>query len=62
MSNKKYTTIQIPTELAHVIDELIGKHKFSYRSRAEFVVEAIRKRIEDIQNKPKKPQEAVASV
>ncbi len=53
MSDKKYTTIQIPTELAHVIDEIIGKHKFSYRSRAEFTVEAIRKRIEDILQEPK---------
>jgi metal-responsive CopG/Arc/MetJ family transcriptional regulator len=43
---KKYTNVGIPEELAKEIDALIKKLKLGFRSRAEFVVEAIRQKIE----------------
>lgn len=51
MGNSKYKTIQLPTDLVELIDEIVAKHKFAYRSRAEFVVEAIRRKIEEIPKK-----------
>jgi metal-responsive CopG/Arc/MetJ family transcriptional regulator len=44
----KYINIKVPEELADMIDEVIKKHTFGFRSRGEFVNEAIRKRLEDI--------------
>ena len=44
---KKYTNIGIPEELAKEIDSLIKKLKLGFRSRAEFVTEAIRQKIEN---------------
>ena len=44
---KKYTNIGIPEELAKEIDFLIKKLKLGFRSRAEFVTEAIRQKIEN---------------
>ncbi len=39
---KTYTNVGIPDSLATEIDETIKKSKLAYRSRAEFVIEAIR--------------------
>ena len=39
---KKYTNVAIPEELAHEVDNFVKKSKKGYRSRAEFVIEAIR--------------------
>ena len=50
----KYTNIGIPEELAREIDILIKKLKLGFRSRAEFVTEAIRQKIENNQIKQKK--------
>jgi len=44
---KKYTNVGIPEELAKEIDSLIKKLKMGFRSRAEFVTEAIRQKIEN---------------
>jgi len=43
MSNigKQYVTIKLPIEIVNEIDEMIGKHGF--RSRGEFVKEAVRR-------------------
>ena len=51
---KKYTNIGIPKELAEEIDILIKKLNQGFRSRAEFVTEAIRQKIENNRIKEKK--------
>lgn len=38
----KYVTIRIPKELTNEIDEIIMKRGYGYKSRAEFVKEALR--------------------
>jgi metal-responsive CopG/Arc/MetJ family transcriptional regulator len=43
---KIYTNVGIPSELAKAIDKIIPLIKRGYRSRAEFVIEAIRQKIE----------------
>jgi len=43
---KKYTNVGIPSELAKAIDKIIPLIKRGYRSRAEFVIEAIRQKME----------------
>ena len=44
--SKDYVTLKIPQELITAIDEIIKKHpELGYRSRAEFVKEAIRNHI-----------------
>ena len=39
---KTYTNVGIPDSLAKEIDEIVKKSRLAYRSRAEFVIEAIR--------------------
>ncbi len=43
----KYTNVAIPEELAKEIDKIIKKSKLGYTSRAQFVLEAIRTKIEN---------------
>lgn len=43
----RYVNVSIPEELAKKIDEFISKSKLGYRSRAEVVVEAVRKLMND---------------
>jgi Arc/MetJ-type ribon-helix-helix transcriptional regulator len=43
-----YVTVRIPKELAGEIDRIIESGTLGYRSRAELVNEAIRRRIEQI--------------
>ena len=46
MARKKYTNVAIPEELAAEIDTYVKKNqKLGFRSRAEFVVEAIRNKL-----------------
>ena len=42
---KQYVNVKIPIELADEIDKILGKKLLGYRSRAEFVVEAIRDKL-----------------
>jgi metal-responsive CopG/Arc/MetJ family transcriptional regulator len=63
-NNNDYVTIKIPRELADQIDQIIQSRKLGYRSRAEIVVEALRRRIEQLcvnnemnNNKAKKSRE-----
>lgn len=39
----KYVNVSIPEELSKKIDEYIKKSKLGYRSRAEVVIEALRR-------------------
>jgi len=43
----QYTTVKLPAELAKAIQELIKRKKLGYRSTSEFVVETVRKRVEE---------------
>lgn len=47
-NNADYVTIKIPKALANEIDQIIGSGTLGYRSRAELVSEAIRRRIEQL--------------
>jgi metal-responsive CopG/Arc/MetJ family transcriptional regulator len=55
-SNKKntnqenYVTLKIPRALADEIDKMIESRTLGYRSRAEMVNDAIRRRLEQIQS------------
>ena len=44
-----YTTVRLPTELMDEIDQIIRRGVRGYKSRSEFIKEAIRKRFEDLQ-------------
>lgn len=48
---KKYTNVAIPIELAEYIDNFVKKNKLGFRSRAEFVMEAIRNKLENYKSK-----------
>lgn len=46
-----YTSVQIPRKLADSIDKTIEQSGMGYRSRAEFVIDAIRRRIEEMRRR-----------
>jgi Arc/MetJ-type ribon-helix-helix transcriptional regulator len=48
MSSDEYTTVRLPKELMEEIDEIIRHGVRGYKSRAEFIKEAIRKRFEEV--------------
>lgn len=45
---RRYTNVAIPIEVADEIDRLIADPKLGYTSRAQFVLEAIRKQFYEI--------------
>ncbi len=42
---KQYVNVKIPVELADEVDKVLEKKLLGYRSRAEFVAEAIRDKL-----------------
>jgi hypothetical protein len=44
-----YTTVRLPKELMEEIDQIIKRGTRGYKSRSEFIKEAIRKRFEELQ-------------
>jgi len=44
-----WKTIQLPEDLLKVVDEIVSHPELGYTSRSEFVKEAVRLRIEEIQ-------------
>ena len=44
----KYRTIRLPKELVEEIEELIKDKTLGYTSKADFVKDAVRRRIEEI--------------
>jgi metal-responsive CopG/Arc/MetJ family transcriptional regulator len=48
--NEDYVTLKIPKALADGIDQMIESKTLGYRSRAEIVNDALRRRIEQIQS------------
>lgn len=49
-----YVTVKIPKELGNKIDKLIEILELGYRNRTEFVIDAIRRRVEKINELTKK--------
>ncbi len=52
MSTDDYTTVRLPKELMEEIDEIIKQGMRGYKSRAEFIKEAIRRRFEELESLP----------
>ena len=48
LKKTKYMPVAIPQELVEIIDSVVKSGKYGYRSRNEFVVEAIRRRLEEL--------------
>jgi metal-responsive CopG/Arc/MetJ family transcriptional regulator len=44
-----YSTVRLPKELMQEIDDLIKRRVRGYKSRSEFIKEAIRRRLEEVQ-------------
>ena len=47
-----YTTVRLPNDLMKEIDEIIELKKRGYKSRSEFIKEAIRRRPDEIERSP----------
>jgi len=47
-SKRGYAKVNIPKQLAELIDEVIKDGKYGYRSRDEFVTDAVRRRLEEL--------------
>jgi hypothetical protein len=56
MSSDEYTTVRLPKELMEEIDEIIRHGVRGYKSRAEFIKEAIRKRFEELKTLTPMPE------
>ena len=48
MGAKTFTTVGIPDELIKEVDEVVKLKKLGYRSRPEFIKEAIRKLLREV--------------
>ena len=46
MGRKRYVNVGIPDELIKFVDDVVKKSKKGFRSRAEFVLESIREKID----------------
>ena len=47
---RKYVTVKIPEELTNLIDKFIDEEKeLGYRNRSEFIIEAIRDRLMELE-------------
>jgi metal-responsive CopG/Arc/MetJ family transcriptional regulator len=42
---KRYVNVKLPVELADEVDKILEKKLLGYRSRAEFVTEAVRDKL-----------------
>ena len=50
----KWKTVQVPEALLNKVDEIVEIEELGYVSRGEFVREAVRLRVEQIEEKMKK--------
>ena len=46
---KRYVNIKLPVELADEVDKIVDKKLLGYRSRGEFVAEAVRDKLIQIE-------------
>jgi metal-responsive CopG/Arc/MetJ family transcriptional regulator len=47
-NNGDYVTLKIPKALADEIDQIVQSGTLGYRSRAELVADAVRRRVEEL--------------
>ena len=47
-SPKNYVKVNLPKYLADVIDTLVKEGRYGYKSRDEFVADAVRRRLEQL--------------
>ncbi|MGC8975849.1 MAG: ribbon-helix-helix domain-containing protein [Thermoprotei archaeon] len=40
-----YVGVRLPKELIDLVDEIVKSRKYGYRSRAEFIAEAVREKL-----------------
>jgi metal-responsive CopG/Arc/MetJ family transcriptional regulator len=48
-NSDNYTTVRLPNELILEMDDIIRRRVRGYKSRAEFIKEAIRRHLDDVQ-------------
>ena len=48
MADEDYLSVRLPKELMSEIDRLVSRKAFGFRSRAEFIADAVRRRLEEI--------------
>ena len=48
MADKDYLNVRLPKELIAEIDRLVDRKALGFRSRAEFIADAIRRRLEQV--------------
>jgi hypothetical protein len=48
-TSDNYSTVRLPKELMQEIDDLIKRRVRGYKSRSEFIKEAIRRRLDEVQ-------------
>jgi len=57
---KRYVNVKVPEELAEEIDSVVEKRVLGYRSRSEFIMEAIREKLSAVK-RFERPGERVES-
>lgn len=48
---REWKSVQLPGELLRMVDEVIKQPELGYTSRSEFIKEAVRLRVEQIENR-----------
>jgi len=48
MADEDYLSVRLPKELMTEIDRLVSRRAYGFRSRAEFIADAVRRRLEEI--------------
>ncbi len=48
VANEDYVGVRLPKELIAEVDRLVRRKALGFRSRAEFIADAIRRRLEEI--------------
>lgn len=49
MSRQRWRTVQLPEELLRRVDEIVSHPEFGYTSRSEFIKDAVRRRLEELE-------------
>ena len=49
-SPREWKTVQLPAKLLDYVDQIVNIRELGYTSRSEFIKEAVRLRIEEIEN------------
>ena len=50
-SKRRWKTVQLPQQLLLRVDEVVERPEFGYTSRAEFIKEAVRLRVEAMERR-----------